>query len=51
MIRAVLVFVGVPLSLCAIGILTVVLRSRRLRNRLGTLPSPGTELSAGSNPP
>lgn len=37
MIWAILVFVGVPLWLCALGILTVVFRSRRLRKRHGNL--------------
>jgi len=38
MIWAILVFVGVPLWLCALGILTVVFRSRRLRSRHGNIP-------------
>ena len=38
MIWAVLVFLGVPLWLCAVGILTLVLRSRRLRARHGNVP-------------
>jgi hypothetical protein len=38
MIWAVLVFLGVPLWLCAMGILTLVFRSRRLRARHGNVP-------------
>lgn len=38
MIWAVLVLLGVPLWLCALGILTLVLRSRRLRARHGNIP-------------
>ena len=38
MIWAILVFLGVPLWLCALGILTLVLRSRRLRARHGNVP-------------
>jgi hypothetical protein len=38
MIWAILVFVGVPLWLCALGILTVVVRSHRLRSRHGNIP-------------
>lgn len=38
MIWAVLVFLGVPLWLCAVGVLTLVLRSRRLRARHGNVP-------------
>jgi hypothetical protein len=38
MIWALLAFLGVPLWMCAIGILILVLRSRRLRNRAGDVP-------------
>lgn len=38
MIWAILVFVGVPLWLCALGILTVVFRHHRLRSRHGNVP-------------
>ena len=38
MIWAILVFLGVPLWLCAVGILTLVFRSRRLRARQGNIP-------------
>jgi hypothetical protein len=38
MIWAVLIAVGVPLWLCAAGILTFVLRNRALRHRTGNIP-------------
>ena len=38
MIWAILVLLGVPLWLCAIGILTVVFQNRRLRKRPGNVP-------------
>lgn len=38
MIWAILVFLGVPLWLCVLGILTMVFRSRRLRARHGNIP-------------
>lgn len=38
MIWAVLILLGVPLWLCAIGILILVFRSRRLRSRYGNIP-------------
>jgi hypothetical protein len=38
MIWALLAFLGVPLWLCAAGILTLVLRNRRLRMRHGDIP-------------
>lgn len=38
MIWALLVFLGVPLWLCAAGILILVLRNRRLRMRHGNIP-------------
>ncbi len=38
MIWAILAVLGVPLWLCAIGILTVVFQNRRLRNRPGNVP-------------
>jgi hypothetical protein len=37
-IWAILVFLGVPLWLIALGILGLVLRNRRLRKRLGDIP-------------
>jgi len=38
MIWAILALLGVPLWLCAAGILVVVLNNRRLRNRHGDIP-------------
>jgi hypothetical protein len=38
MIWAILAFLGVPLWLCAAGILVVVLNNRRLRKRHGDIP-------------
>lgn len=38
MIWAILVYVGVPLWLCAVGIGVLVFRSRRLRSRHGDIP-------------
>jgi len=38
MIWALLAFVGVPLWLCAVGILTLVFRNRHLRMREGNIP-------------
>jgi hypothetical protein len=38
MIWVVLAFLGVPLWLCALAILTLVLRNRRLRTRHGDIP-------------
>ena len=38
MIWALLVFVGVPLWLCALGIFTVIYRNRALRKRRGDIP-------------
>ncbi len=38
MIWAILVFLGVPVWLCALGILTLVFRGRRLRTRHGNVP-------------
>ena len=38
MIWAVLVFVGVPAWLCALGIFTVIYRNRALRKRRGDIP-------------
>ena len=38
MIWAILALLGVPLWLCAIGILTVVVQNRKLRKRHGDLP-------------
>ena len=38
MIWAVLVFVGVPLWLCALGLFTVIYRNRALRKRRGDIP-------------
>jgi hypothetical protein len=38
MIWAILVFLGVPLWLCALGILTVIYRNRALRKRHGDIP-------------
>ena len=38
MIWAVLVFVGVPLWLCALGVFTVIYRNRALRKRRGDIP-------------
>ena len=38
MIRALLVFVGVPLWLCALGMFTVIYRNRALRKRRGDIP-------------
>ena len=38
MIWAVLAMLGIPLWLCAIGILTVVFQNRRLRKRPGNVP-------------
>lgn len=38
MIWAILALLGVPLWLCALGILALVLRSRALRNRPGNIP-------------
>jgi hypothetical protein len=38
MIWAVLAFVGVPLWLCALGILALLYRNRALRNRHGDIP-------------
>jgi hypothetical protein len=37
-IWAILVLLGIPLWLCAIGILTVVFQNRRLRKRPGNVP-------------
>ena len=38
MIWAILVFLGVPLWLCAAGILLIILNNRRLRKRHGNIP-------------
>ena len=38
MIWAILVFLGVPLWLCALGILVIVLNNRKLRKRYGNIP-------------
>ena len=38
MIWAVLAFLGVPLWLCALGILTIFLSNRKLRKRPGNIP-------------
>jgi hypothetical protein len=38
MIFAILALLGVPLWLCAIGILVIVLRNRKLRKRHGNIP-------------
>ncbi|MCU0278386.1 MAG: hypothetical protein MUF33_06575 [Candidatus Nanopelagicales bacterium] len=38
MIWAILAFLGVPLWLCALGILALVLRNRSLRQREGNIP-------------
>ena len=38
MMWALLVFVGVPLWLCALGIFTVIYRNRALRRRRGDIP-------------
>ncbi len=38
MIWAILALIGVPLWLCAAGILTLLLRNRALRNRPGNVP-------------
>ena len=38
MIWAILALLGVPLWLCALGILTLVLRNRKLRKRYGDIP-------------
>lgn len=38
MIWAILVALGVPLWLCALGILTLVVQNRRLRKRYGDIP-------------
>ena len=38
MIWAILAAVGVPLWLCALGLLTVVVQNRRLRKRYGDIP-------------
>ena len=38
MIWVILVALGVPLWLCALGILTLVVQNRRLRNRYGDIP-------------
>ena len=38
MIWALLILLGVPLWLCALGILGLVLRNRRLRKRYGDIP-------------
>ena len=38
MIWAVLVFAGVPLRLCALGLFTVIYRNRALRERRGRHP-------------
>ena len=38
MIWAILALLGVPLWLCALGILSVVLRNRELRKRYGDIP-------------
>jgi hypothetical protein len=38
MIWAILAAMGVPLWLCAVGILTLLLRNRALRNRAGNVP-------------
>ncbi len=38
MIWAILAMLGIPLWLCAIGILTVVFQNRRLRKRPGNVP-------------
>ena len=47
MIWAILALLGVPLWLCALGILTLVLRNRKLRKRYGDIPvrvrRPGTK--------
>lgn len=37
-IWAILVFLGVPLWLCAVGILVIVLNNRKLRKRHGDIP-------------
>jgi hypothetical protein len=37
-IWVILVALGVPLWLCAVGILTVVVQNRKLRNRYGDIP-------------
>ena len=39
MIWALLVLLGVPLWLCALGILAMVLRNRSLRKRYGDIPA------------
>ena len=38
MVWAILALLGVPLWLCALGILSVVLRNRKLRKRYGDIP-------------
>lgn len=38
MIWAILIFLGVPLWVCAVGIFTVIYRNRALRNRPGDIP-------------
>ncbi len=38
MVWAILALIGVPLWLCALGILSVVLRNRKLRKRYGDIP-------------
>ena len=38
MIWAILALIGVPLWLCALGILTVVVQNRKLRRRHGDIP-------------
>lgn len=47
MIWAILAAVGIPLWLCAIGLLTVVVQNRKLRKRYGDIPvrvrHPGTK--------
>jgi len=52
MIWAILVFVGVPLWLCAVAIGLLILRSRSLRKRAGNIPArlriaPGTRWTRG----
>jgi hypothetical protein len=38
MIFAILALLGVPLWLCAIGILVILMRNRKLRKRHGNIP-------------
>jgi hypothetical protein len=38
MIWAILVLLGVPLWLCALGILVILMRNRKLRKRHGNIP-------------